>query len=171
MSIRVRLFRGSDCAQPDKNCVISLGTNDSPETKFNPLSKYFLTRGNVTISYDNNLASSIASPYNSSWSPYVDSWNYSQDVSLNVQADTNFLSVSILDSSNAHIAFNASVMQLSTGSITKSMAPNTIMVIVGESYSVDVQEYTDQKCRTILAREARDITITANSLCELIYIE
>ena len=171
MSIRVRLFRGSDCAQPDKNCVISLGTNDSPETKFNPLSKYFLTRGNLTISYNGDSATSITSPYNSSWSSYVDSWNYSKDVSLNVQADTNFVSISVLNSSNAAVAFNASAMQLSTGSITKSMAQNTILVIVGESYSVDTQEYTDQKCKTVFARESREITISATSLCELIYIE
>lgn len=171
MSIKIGLIRGSDCTQPNKDCVISLGTKDSPETKFNPISKYILTRGNVTIGYSNVPSTSLTSPYNSSWTPYIDSWDYSQDVFLSVQEDTNFLSVKVLDSSNAAVAFNASVMQLSTGSTTKSMVPNSMMIIVGSSYSVDAQEYTDQKCRTVFARESREITISATSLCELIYIE
>lgn len=171
MSIKIGLTRGSDCTQPNKDCAIPLKTKDSLETKFNPISKYILTRGNITIAYGNGPFTTLTSPYSSSWIPYVDSWDYSQDVSLNVQEDTTFLSISVLDSSNAAVAFNASVMQLSTGFITKSMVPNSIIVIVGTSYSVDAQEYANQKCRSILAREARDITITANSLCELIYIE
>lgn len=173
MSVKVRLFYGSECTQELKKCSINLGVIGSPETKFDPLKKYFLIDGNLTICYVGTEAASISSPYNSSWTSYSNQWDYSKDVSLQVQDDTVFVVVSMLDNSNSHVSFNSSVIKVENTSLTKSMATNSKMIIMGDSYRIDSLEYETQgkRCRVVEAREPRELSFYANSACQLIYIE
>ena len=170
MLLGIQVFQGKDC-NFKQGCKIRL-TPDGEAQRFNSNTRYYLVDGDVSIEYEGEPQQVMSSPYGSNWSSYVNSWDYSKDVSLTVLPTTLFVKVSLIDkTSNTELDQVSSVIKLENTSITKSMNSNTSMIVVGSTYTVDGNEYTNQIARVIPAKTAREVTISTQNSCSLIYIE
>lgn len=166
----IKLFQGKEC-QLKAGCTINLESNTQFQ-KFNSNASYYLIDGDVSIEYDGESHQVISSPYTSTWTSYIDSWDYSKNVTLRVLPSTLFLKLSLRDSaSNTDRAHTSSVLKLTNSSITKSMNSNTSMIVIGSEYSVDGNQYTNQITRVISAKTPRELSISTQNSCSLIYIE
>jgi hypothetical protein len=170
MSIKVQLFKGEDCSFKE-GCAINLQPNTSIQ-KFDANSKYYLLEGTLLAQYAEEAEQTISSPYNATWSGYVDSWDYTKNVFLKVSQTTVFVGLSVKQGNTEnHLETVSSVAVIKNSSISASMKANSYMLIVGSDYKVDDTEYSNQKTRIIFASSPKNLTMSTPKSCSLVYIE
>lgn len=170
MGVRVQLFRGEDCTF-SSGCEIKFNPNSYAQ-KFDSNTKYYLLDGEVHIEYEDQPQQLISSPYSQIWSDYINPWIYGKNVFLKVLPSTLFVAVALTQgSTNDYLEFNASTIKLLNSSVTKSMNANSFVVVVGANYTVDGASYSNQKTRIIPAISSRELVISTQQSCSLIYIE
>jgi len=171
MSIKIRIFRGTDCSN-ETGCAINLDSGTSSQ-KFNSSKAYYLLRGNVVIGYERENTVEISSPYNSDWSSYSNQWNYDKNVLLKVKPSMKFAIVYLVDgNTNNTVTFTSSAIQLDNASTNKTMNANSYLVVFGSHYSIDgVENSNDATCRVLTANGPREVQVSTSSSCELVYVE
>lgn len=154
---------------PDGECTINV------ENQFQRTSKYFILDGNINIKYNGREKTSLSSQYtNTGWIEYIDSWEYDKSVSVTTgNTSTVFAQVTIKsqDESNNIIyhAFSAHVYNLSNEAIVKTANTDSWIYVKGETFTLDGVE--NNKQGMILVKQERDITISSNGSCKVLYIE
>lgn len=170
MGIKVQLFYGKDCGSRE-GCQIKFDPNAQTH-KFNPNHKYYLVDGTVSIQYEGEDAQEISSPYDTTWTNYVDSWNYAKNVHLRVSNSTVFAAISATQGNNEnYIATNSSVITLNNSSLSVSMNSNSSILILGPDYSVDGVPQLNNKVRVINATSPKQINVATQQRCSIIYVE
>jgi hypothetical protein len=108
MLTKVQLSRGQDCSI-NTGCRITLEPKNNSQgvsQKFKPEHKYYLLDGEVFVSYEGGSSGIINTPYTSTWTPYVDSWDYTNPVSLSCLPSTLFAKLEFATSNNDNTVIN-----------------------------------------------------------------
>lgn len=161
MLLGIQVFQGKDC-QLKSGCKIHFDRNTAAQY-FTSNNNYYLLEGQVSIQYNFEPVQEISSPYGSNWTPYIDSWDYSKEVKLTVLPSTVFLRLT------APTLNSSSVLVLQNSNTVVSMNPNSTLIVVGTSYTVDGVSY--EKTRFISATEAKELSVATSNSCSLVYIE
>lgn len=170
MRVGVQLFLGEDCTLQSA-CEIKFNPNLAAQ-QFEANSKYYLLNGQISLTYLGEQTQTVSSPYGSSWTPYDNSWELDKPVKLIVSPSTCFMRLSLVSGDgNTAIDSTSSVMKLNNSSARVSMNANSLVIVVGSSYSVDGNLYSGQRSRVIPAKESREVEISTADSCQLIYIE
>jgi len=175
MLVKVQLSRGQDCLL-NAGCNISLepanNSQASESQQFKPEHKYYLLEGELFVSYQGGSSGIVNTPYTSTWTPYVDSWDYTKDVLLSCLPSTLFAKLEFAVSSNNNTAINVttSTVKIENSSISASMNSNSFLVVIGSDYTIDGVSAT-RKVNTISANTNKNVVVSTSNSCSLIYIE
>lgn len=174
MLVKVQLSRGQDCLL-NAGCNITLepaNNSQSVSQQFKQAQKYYLLDGELFVSYEGGSSGIINTPYTSTWTPYVDSWNYTNPVSLSCLPSTLFAKLEFATSNSDNTAINvtSSVVRVQNSSISASMNSNSFLVVIGSDYTIDGVSAT-RNVSTISANTNKNVVISTSNSCSLIYIE
>jgi hypothetical protein len=165
MSFTAGLYLGKECSI-GSGCLIKFDPS-KPADKLESNTQYLLLSGGAYVSYDDEIEQLMLSPYNSKWSSYHDPWNYEKICKIKVISTTVFASIGPIDTSK----HRSSAVTFDNSTVHKTMAANSTLYVIGTDYTVDNEEYSNQRMRLIIASESREIKISTNKTCSLIYIE
>ena len=174
MLAKLQLSRGQDCPI-NTGCRITLEPKNNSQgvsQKFKPEHKYYLLDGEVFVSYEGGSSGIINTPYTSTWTPYVDSWDYTNPVSLSCLPSTLFAKLEFATSNNDNTVINVttSVIRIQNSSVNASMNSNSFLVAIGSDYTIDGVSAT-RNVSTIFANTNKNVVISTSNSCSLIYIE
>jgi hypothetical protein len=173
MSVSAQVFYGKDCKNLNTPLGCYIKFEGEHEQRFKRDTQYFLLAGGVYARYEGEGENLILSPYSATWTSYDDSWNYDKNVTLKILSSTVFVSAHVFLEKHhpGKTRVDSSAITFENSTVTKSMNADTLMLVVGSDYSIDGAEYTNQKLRIVTATEAREIRVSSNKFCSLIYLE
>lgn len=174
MLAKVQLSRGQDCSI-NTGCSITLEPANNSQgvlQQFKPEHKYYLLDGELFVSYEGGSSGIVNTPYSSTWTEYVDSWDYTNPVSLICVPSTLFAKLEFATSNNDNTAIDvtSSVVRVQNSSVSTSMNSNSFLVVIGSDYTVDGVNAT-RNVNVISAHTSKNVVISTSNSCSLIYIE
>lgn len=166
MPLSISYSVGTGCSLPEGGCVIVL----RPNSAFTLVSqdRYFLTNGTAVVTYGNSAPLTISTPYSGKeWQNYVDMWTYNTPTQIAVTPSTQFVQIV---ANNASIG-NSIVTTIDNSGVDIETKPNSTIIVIGSSFSVDDKGFTEEKIRTFHYSNVQTVNVRTQDICKVIFVE